>query len=167
MARRRTYAHRLRPFLAAIVVVALVVTVSVLVVTIAPSLVGTNSTTIQGVLSVGGVVAEPPPTFWAVGTHAVKILNPSLSSDLNETAIQYFRWGGGGEASNQTTGAVYSANGTASYTAPNDSAFVQFCRERDCHSIFAVPGEIDNPGAAAAAVRFVEQKLGFDPDYWS
>jgi len=167
MARRATTFRRLRPFLQAIVVVALVVAVTVVVVTIAPSLVGASGTTVDGFLSVGPVVAEPPATFWAVGAHAQGFQNSTLSSDLNDTAISFFRWGAGGDAQNQTTGISYSANGTPSGPGPSDAAFVQFCLARQCHSIFAVPGEINDPGAAAATVRYVEQTLGFHPDYWS
>jgi hypothetical protein len=167
MARRAKTLRRLRPFLQAIAVVALVVAVTVIVVTIAPKFVGASGTTIDGVLSVGPVVAEPPATFWAVGAHAEGFQNTTLSSDLNDTPIAYFRWGAGGDAENQTTGTTYSANGTPSGPGPSDAAFVQFCLARGCQAIFAVPGEIDEPGAAAAEVRYVEQTLGFHPQYWS
>ncbi|MCI4327054.1 MAG: hypothetical protein L3K16_05400 [Thermoplasmata archaeon] len=167
MARRTTTIRRLRPFVQAIAVVAVVVAVTVVVVTLAPNYVGSSGTTVDGFLSVGPVVAEPPATFWAVGTHVQGFQNTTLSSDLNDTPISYFRWGAGGDAQNQTTGVSYSANGTESGLGSSDPAFVQFCRARGCQAILTVPGEIDDPGAAAVTVRYVEQVLGFHPAFWS
>ena len=159
--------RRLRPYIVTIAVVVLVVVVGLFVVIVAPRIVGTNNPTVDGVLSIGSVVAEPPATLWAVGAHAVQINSPALSAQLNETPITYFRWGGGGDNANQTTGILYSPNGTPSGPNASDVAFVKFCRARDCQAIFSVPGEINNPGAAAVTVQYVEQTLGYHPAYWS
>jgi len=165
----RARARRRYPtVLEAILVAVIVLLTTVVVVTIAPRLVGTNSPTIAGTLSVGGIVAYPPATFWALGTHAQKINDHNLSSVINETPIDMFRFGGGGDTTNVTSGVSYSDNGTPSPTGPSaDAAFTTFCRWRGCHSIITVPGEINDPGAAAVTVRYVEQTLGLRPDYWS
>ncbi|HEV8050483.1 MAG TPA: hypothetical protein VGP88_07810, partial [Thermoplasmata archaeon] len=164
--RSGSWTRQIRPYLALIAVTLLIVTVATVVVVITPQL-GTSGTTIVGQLVVGGPVAEPPGTFWAVGTHAVKIENRSLSDQVNETPIAYFRWGGGGDNANQTLGVSYNANGTPSGPNGSDEGFVKFCEWRECHSIFAVPGEINDPGAAAVTVAFVEDTLGYHPDFWS
>jgi hypothetical protein len=164
---RRPVLEKLRPYATTIAVLTLIIVVSTVVVTIAPRIVGTNSPTIDGVLSIGPVVAEPPSTLWAVGAHAVKIDNTSVSAQLNETPITYFRWGGGGDNANQTTSLSYSSNGTASPLNATDASFVKFCKSRDCRAIFTVPGEINDPGAAALTVSYVEHTLDFDPAYWS
>jgi len=166
MRSRKTGLRRLRPYVALIAVTALIVAAGVVVVVIAPRL-GTSQPTVAGQLVVGAVVAHPPATFWAVGTHAVKIQNQSLSAQVNETPITYFRWGGGGDTANQSTGVSYSPNGTPSRGNGSDGAFVKFCEWRECHSIFSVPGEINDPGAAAVTVAYVENTLGYHPDYWS
>ncbi|MCI4325877.1 MAG: hypothetical protein L3K00_08395 [Thermoplasmata archaeon] len=155
-------------WLPTLAVVLLILLVAVGVVTIAPGLVGPGSPTLDGALQVGGVVAYPPSTFWSVGTHAVKIENSSLSAQVNETPIENFRFGGGSDSTNQTTGVSYSDDGVASAPSPAaDAPFVQFCEWRRCHAIMAVPGEINDPGAAAVTVAYVENTLGFHPEFWS
>jgi hypothetical protein len=149
-------------------VVLLILLVAIGVVAIAPGIVGPNSPTLDGALQIGAVVAYPPASFWSVGTHAVKIDNASLSAQVNQTPIEFFRYGGGGDVTNQTTGVTYSDDGVAS--APNggaDTQFVQFCEWRHCRAIMSVPGEINDPGAAAVTVAYVEQTLGFHPQFWS
>jgi hypothetical protein len=157
-----------RTALQAIAVVILVVAVTVVVVTIAPRFVGSSTSVVGGVLTVGAVVAYPPSTFWGVGAHAVKILNSSLGAQLNRTPINLYRFGGGGDTANQTTGVSYSSNGVASGSGSSaDPQFVKFCQWQHCHSIMTVPGEINDPGAAAVTVSYVETTLGYHPDYWS
>ncbi|MCI4356988.1 MAG: hypothetical protein L3K18_07605 [Thermoplasmata archaeon] len=151
-----------------ILVAVIVLLTAVVVVTIVPRIVGPNTSPIAGTLSVGGIVAYPPASFWALGTHAVKINDHNLSSVINETPVDMFRFGGGGDTTNVTTGVSYSDDGSASPPGLSaDAAFTTFCHWRACHSIITVPGEIDDPGAAAVTVRFVEQTLGLRPDYWS
>jgi hypothetical protein len=166
--RRRHRVRFTRRRLEALAVVALVVIVSVAVVTIAPRLVGSGSHVVDGLLSVGAVVARPPPLFWGVGAHAVKILNSSLSAQLNETPIRLYRFGGGGDTANQSLGISYSPNGVPmSSGSSSDPEFVKFCAWRHCHAIMAVPGEINDPGAAAVTVAYVEHTLHYYPDFWS
>jgi hypothetical protein len=156
------------PWVPTIAVVLLILLVSIGVVVVAPGLVGTNSSSLDGVLVVGDVVSYPPATFWGVATHAVKISNSSLSAQVNETPIEYFRYGGGGDVTNQTTGVTYSNSGTPSGAGQGgDPQFVQFCEWRHCQAIMSVPGEINDPGAAAVTVAYVEHTLGFHPAYWS
>ncbi|HKV89696.1 MAG TPA: hypothetical protein VJQ43_00670 [Thermoplasmata archaeon] len=168
MRRARKTSPRYPTEIEAILVVVLVVVVSVAVVSVAPRLVGTNRIIVNGTLQIGPVVARPPANFWTVDAHAVKIADSGLSALINQTPITTFRYGGGADVTNVTAGLTYSDNGTASPVAgPADSAFVTFCGWRHCHAIFAVPGEINDPGAVALSVRYVETTLGFHPDYWS
>jgi hypothetical protein len=165
---RRSWRRRLgrRPF-EAIAVFLVILLVAVLVISIAPDFGGAGSETIPGGLAIGPVVAVPSPTFWAVGGHAVKWLNASLSAQFNATPIEMIRFGGGGDTENSTTGVSYSSNGVPSNVGNPYTGFLNFCKWRNCKTIFAVPGEINEPGAAADTVRYVEQTLGFHPQYWS
>ncbi|MCI4333323.1 MAG: hypothetical protein L3K01_06345 [Thermoplasmata archaeon] len=164
---RRKGSGSLRLVIETVVVIAIIVVVGIGVLVLAPRLVGPNPSTLNGTLFVGAVVAYPPATFWTVGTHAVKIENSSLSAQVNQTPIVTFRYGGGGDSTNQTIGVSYSNAGLASPPGPGDPQFVQFCEWRHCHAVMSVPGEIDDPGAAADTVAYVEQTLGFHPDFWS
>jgi hypothetical protein len=154
--------------LEALVVVVIVLAVSIGVVTVAPGLVGSSTGVVDGVLSIGATVAYPPSTFWSVAAHAPKLLNSSLAARLNQTPITLYRYGGGGDTANQTTGVSYNPNGVPSASGSSgDAQFIQFCKWRNCRAIMSVPGEINDPGAAAVTVAFVEKTLGYDPDFWS
>jgi hypothetical protein len=151
----------------ALAVLAIVALVTIVVITVAPGFVGSSSETMPGGLAIGATVAEPSSLFWAVGGHAVKWANSSLSAQVNATPIEVIRFGGGGDTENATTGISYSNNGVGTQMGNPFAGFLTFCAWRHCQAIFSVAGEINDPAIAADTVRYVEQTLGYHPAYWS
>jgi hypothetical protein len=115
----------------------------------------------------GPVVASVSPSFFQLDIQTPNLTSPWLTSLLNETPFTYYSFGDAGESTNQVTDTAYASNG--SVLAPsksNDTNFIAFCREIHCHSIMSVPAEINNTSMDAATVAYIEDTLGFHPDYW-
>jgi hypothetical protein len=106
--------------------------------------------------------------FFGVNVHVVGLDNQSLAALANATPFVSFRFSPMGEATNQAESITYSPNGVPSAVyAQTDAQFVTWCRWISCRATMMVPAEIDNPSQAAATVRYVEQTLGFHPEYWA
>jgi hypothetical protein len=121
-----------------------------------------------GTLDPGRAVATVNPSFFQLDIQTPNLTSPWLWSLLNETPFTYYSFGDAGEATNQITNTQYASNGSAlAPSKANDSNFVAFCEEIRCHSIMSVPAEINNTTMDAATVAYIEQGLGFHPDYWA
>lgn len=122
---------------------------------------------IRGSLQVGAVVANFTPSFFQVVIQTPNLTSPWLWPLVNATPFTYYYFGGSVEVTDQLTGVAYADNGSAlPPTRSNDSNFVAFCRTIHCHAIMSVPAEINNTSMVVATVLYVEQTLGFHPDYW-
>jgi hypothetical protein len=117
----------------------------------------------------GPVLGNPlAGRFWAIADQAPsQSHNSTLAGLMNATPIDMYRYDGAVDSTNQTTGLTYADNGTTTHAIMNDSLFAAWCMMQHCRAILGLPGEIDNPGAAAYTVEYVEQELGFHPSYWS
>jgi hypothetical protein len=123
---------------------------------------------VNATLVVGATTGYESSTFWAVNAQSPAIEDPTLAALVNDTPLTVFRFGPNGEATNQSAGLTYSPNGTPSVViGENDPEFVTWCEWIRCRAIMMVPAEIDNVSVAVATVRYVEQTLGFHPEYWS
>jgi hypothetical protein len=109
----------------------------------------------------------PVSTFWAVEGHMPDYADRTLAAEMNATPVSYYRYAAGAEATNQTTGVMYTNSGQAERAVMDDATFVTWCRWVHCRADMEVPAEINRPGAAADTVRYVEDALGFHPAYWS
>jgi len=122
---------------------------------------------INGSLSLGSAVATVTPSFFQLVLQTPNLTSPTLWRQLNATPFTYFQFTGSGEITDQVLGIAYGDNGSAlAPTKSNDSNFVAFCRVMHCHAIFGVPAEINDTEIAVGTVRYVEEVLGFHPDYW-
>jgi hypothetical protein len=123
---------------------------------------------VSGSLVVTNQSFELSPQFFGVNVHAVGTDNQSLAALVNATPFVSFRFSPAGEATNQVDSIVYSPNGVpSSVYSETDAQFVTWCRWVECRATMMVPAEIDNAKEAAATVRYVEQTLGFHPEYWA
>jgi hypothetical protein len=122
---------------------------------------------LNGTLSAGGPVAQESSAYWSINTASPNLAASSLAASVAATGVHYLNFGFPGESVNQSAGLDYLSNGTAlPFGGNNDAAFIHFCELLGCHATMGVPGEIDDPGAAAITVRYVEEVLGFHPAYW-
>ncbi|MGI0071456.1 MAG: hypothetical protein ACRECT_05255 [Thermoplasmata archaeon] len=124
----------------------------------------TTSVTIESAVPTSNLT----PSFWGATTMATASLSPNTSLELNATPVREVAWPGGylADQFDYRNGTVHGDLAGVSVAAENVSQFVAWCRSVGCDAIFEVPGEIDSPSTAAAEVRYVEQTLGFQPDYW-
>ncbi len=107
-------------------------------------------------------------TFWGTDVRPYATVNASLAGEWNATPLGYVVWPGGrvAEGYNYSSGVITNPGG-GTYKAPETTpAFVHWCRQVACHSIFQVPAEIDQPAVAAYYVAYTEKTLGYHPDYW-
>jgi hypothetical protein len=120
-------------------------------------------------LVLGSVLGLPrADRFWAVADQApMEHPSSSLAELMNATPISTYRFDGGVDTTNQSTDTGYTDLGTTFTSGLDDAGFVTWCRWTHCRAVMGVPAETNNPGAAAATIRYVEQTLGFHPDYWS
>ncbi|HEV2316676.1 MAG TPA: hypothetical protein VGV89_03775 [Thermoplasmata archaeon] len=120
-------------------------------------------------LHLGSVLGVPrTDRFWAVADQAAYPQSgPGLARMMSATPISTYRFDVGVDSTNQTTDTGYTDLGTTYPSGLDDAAFISWCRSIGCHAILGVPAETNNPGAAAATVRYVEQTLKFHPEYWS
>lgn len=122
---------------------------------------------INGTLVVGPPIATVSTSFFQLVIQTPNLTEPSLWASMNATPFSYYQFGSASETTNQLTGIAYADNGTQlPPTRSNDSNFVIFCRIVHCHAIMAVPTEIDNTTIAVQTAQYIEQTLGFHPDYW-
>jgi hypothetical protein len=141
---------------------------------IAFSYASTPGTVSSSAITLGGVVALTPSTFWSVDaqTKCATCIHTNATVDtfLSQTPFTWVRYGEGSDACNDTTNTAYSASGTASvgcaYSVP---ALQSWCRSltTPCHSILSLPGENNNSLEDAAIAKYIVQTLSFQPDFWS
>jgi hypothetical protein len=132
------------------------------------ALLSLSGLSMHGALSVTNQSFTLSPQFFGVNVHAVGTQNQSLAALVNATPFVSFRFSPAGEATDQVNAVVYSPNGVPSPVySETDAEFVTWCRWIDCRATMMVPAEIDNPKEAAATVQYVEQTLGFHPEYWA
>lgn len=121
-----------------------------------------------GALTVASAVDTVNPSFFQLDLQTPNLTSAWLPGLLNETPFTYYSFGDAGETTNQVTATQYAPNGSAlPPSKANDSNFVAFCRPLHCHSIMSVPAEINNLSQDIATVEYVEETLGFHPDYWA
>jgi hypothetical protein len=156
------------PGLTIIVVIAVVLAgAAVLVVAIAVVPGARAYTYLNGTLEIGGVRAFETPGYFSLNVASPDLAEAGVETLVAATGVTYMNSGYAAEDVNQSAGIDYFGNGTSGpYHGENDSEFIGFCEAIRCHATLAVPGEIDDPGAAAVTVRYVEQTLGFHPTYW-
>jgi hypothetical protein len=120
-------------------------------------------------VALGSVLGMPEANqFWAIADQAPqKLMNSTMATLMNATPLHVYRYDGAVDSTNSTTGVNYSSNGVAGRGIMNDSQFVQWCKMIRCSAMIGLPAEIDDPGAAAYTVRYVETTLNFTPTYWS
>lgn len=124
---------------------------------------GTTGRLVEG--APAGTVAS---SFFQLDLQTPNLTSPWLPNLLNETPFTYYSFGDAGETTDQVTNTQYAPNGTAlPPSKANDSNFVAFCEPIHCHSIMSVPAEINNTTMDAATVAYIEDTLGFHPDYWA
>jgi hypothetical protein len=122
---------------------------------------------LNGTLELGGLLAQESADFWSINTASPNLANPAVASTLAATGVTDLTTGFPAESINQSSQTQYLGNGSAvAYHGSNDSQFIALCQSLDCRATMPVPGEIDDPGAAAVTVRYVEQTLDFHPAYW-
>lgn len=127
-----------------------------------PSYVGINGTYVAG-----NVSRSISPAFFQLVLQTPTLAKPSLWAQMNLTPFSYYEFGDATETTNEITDTPYANNGSALIPSQsNDSNFVIFCRAVHCHAILGLPTEIDNVSMAVATVQYVQQTLGFVPDYW-
>ena len=116
-------------------------------------------------ISIGNQTGGNLPPIWGADLRPEYAVGGGLTSEIQGTPIDYFRWPGGALADrfNMSTGVTYAPSSVA---PTNESDFVNWCRSVDCHAILQVPGEVNSPSMAAWEVAYTEQHLGFYPDYW-
>jgi hypothetical protein len=133
----------------------------------APSAEGGAVSYVNGTLEVGGPLAYETDSYFSLNTASPDLGDPNVEALVASTGIVYENSGFAGEYVNQSAGIQYANNGNSStYFGQGDSQFIALCEHVRCHATLPVPGEIDDPGAAAVTVRYVEQTLGFHPEYW-
>lgn len=148
-------------------VVAAAVVVGALVVPSSSSSGTASFLSLNATLSGGPAVAWESSSYFSLNTASPGLGLASVDALVAATHVTYLNYGSAPESVNQSAGLVYYLNGTtAPFTGSNDSAFIRFCEQLHCEATMPVPGEIDDPGAAADTVRYVEQTLGFHPEYW-
>ena len=150
---------------AAVGVAAILLTVVVVYLSPGPS--GPSYPYVPGALGLGPGIVWESSNYFALDSSSQSIGASSIAALVNETGISQVSFGFAGESTNQSAGLRYLYNGVATSTSgSNDSSFISFCRSIHCSAVMGVPAEIDDPGAAAVTVRYVEQTLGFRPQYW-
>lgn len=113
-------------------------------------------------------VATLGPDFWGVNVRADE---PVPSSPLPE-GTEVVRWPGGelGDRLNVSAdggeGIEYNDSGATEPPTETIAEFASWCETEDCAAIVTLPGEIDEPSAAAYEVWYVEQVVRFHPLYW-
>lgn len=171
-------------------------TVVLVMVVLAPSLMGTGASPPSSAVPTGpvsavsglsaaahavGVGAVPvafylnrsvlslSPIFWGSTVTPRAPLLPEEGSLVRSTPTEIVVWpgAGAGDDYNPMSNTLYSSAGVVAPTTPtNLTEFIAWCRTISCSAIFQVPGEIDNASFAAADVNFTEHRLGFHPAYW-
>jgi len=114
------------------------------------------------------VASSEPAGFWGVNVRPYSSLGADASSAYAASGLEFVRWPGGAvvDRYNVTSNEIYNEDGTT-YVPPSDvSDFAQWCRSVACHAIIGLPAEIDRPSTAAYYVAYIEQTVGFTPDYW-
>lgn len=116
-------------------------------------------------------------TFWGIAAQTAH--NNSISKDsavrtlLNDSAIRYVEYGQQPDQCDLLNNTLWSAgtsHGSISGSCPyNITAFKQWCSASgvQCHSVIALPGEIDNPAVDAQIASYIMNTLGFHPSYWT
>jgi hypothetical protein len=106
-------------------------------------------------------------SFWGVDFRATEPAGPVATAETSGTPLTFYRWPGGALADsvNMSSGTEYG-NHTQFQLLTNESEFVAWCESVECHSIFQVPGEINNSSTAAWEVYYTLHTLGFQPTYW-
>jgi len=104
--------------------------------------------------------------FWGVGENPTVSLD-NATAETQPTPITWYVWPAGklGDSYNMSSGTLWT-EGFPTQAPTNESQFVRWCKTTSCHTIFTVPGEIDNPANAAFEVAYTEQVLNFHPVYW-
>ncbi len=167
--RRRAPPPFWSPGLGIVLVLATVLAAAaVLVVVLAPGPPGLPPYTyVNATLTIGGTSAFEDHDYFSLNTASPELNDPQVGSLVTATGIVDENSGYPAESVNQSANLQYSDTGTATpYTGENDSKFIALCEEVHCRASLPLPGEIDDPGAAAVTVRYVEHTLGFDPAYW-
>lgn len=122
---------------------------------------------VNATLELGPVAALETRSYFSLNAASPDLSNGQVQGLVAATGVTYFNTGYPAESVNQTADLQYSDSGVATpYNGETDSQFITLCELVHCHSALPLPGEIDDPGAAAVTVRYVEQTLGFHPTYW-
>ncbi|MCI4350588.1 MAG: hypothetical protein L3K15_03635 [Thermoplasmata archaeon] len=119
-------------------------------------------------LTVGSTLGFPAPSFWGTNLRVHASLGPYDAYRFNQTVNTWVRWPGGatGDAFNMTANEIRNDSG-GSYRPPQTAAeFVTWCSWIHCHAIVELPAEINDSSTAAYEVRYLEDSLGFHPNYW-
>ncbi len=156
------------PLIAAVFGVVLIAVLATVLATVTPPSSPSSYPVRSGTLLVGPATYTLNRGFFGVNVQEIGIGTSILSQRVNATPLEFFRFTPSVESTDQVAGLTYTGNGFAS---PNigytDSEFVQWCRERNCQAVMAVPAEINNTAIAAETVRYVETTLGFHPAFWA
>ncbi len=156
--RRRAPPPFWSPGLGIVLVLATVLAAAaVLVVVLAPGPPGLPPYTyVNATLTIGGTSAFEDHDYFSLNTASPELNDPQVGSLVTATGIVDENSGYPAESVNQSANLQYSDTGTATpYTGENDSKFIALCEEVHCRASLPLPGEIDDPGAAAVTVRYV------------
>lgn len=161
----------------AIVVIAILLTVSAALAVASLSSHGSSASQVTAILVNHGYDRNISNTFWGVVGQTAH--NNSISKDLavrtllNDSAIRYVAYGQQPDQCdllNNTLWIAGPSHGSSSGSCPyNITAFKQWCSASgvQCHSIIELPGEIDNPGVDAQIASYIMNTLGFHPSFWT
>ncbi len=129
---------------------------------------GAGATSAAATVTIAAGPATPFPGYFGVNFRPTEAVGPAASAQIVGTAIDLLRWPGGaiGDRFNMSTGVMYLGGGLTVKLKDTESQFVTWCRSIQCHTMFQVPAEINNPALAAWEVAYTEKTLGFHPDYW-
>lgn len=109
-----------------------------------------------------------PSTFWAFDYRCSPENSPACISFVKQTPVHWFRVAGSMEGYNATNGKEYSRFGGFGNINWNWPNIVSFCQQiSPCHTVAAVPTQINYTPTSVADLNYVEQNYSYTPDFWS
>jgi hypothetical protein len=108
-----------------------------------------------------------PFEFWGVNVAAQQGFSDKDAGKVAATPVTFIRFPGGivGEEYNYTSGVITNIDGSTVKGTPVKT-FISSCETINCHAIFQLPAEIDQPQTAAYYANYVVNTLHYQPSYW-
>ena len=119
-------------------------------------------------------IVSPNPTtqlsgqFWGADLRIFSPANSTVASAYNQTGLSFVRWPGGAVADdfNVTANRIYHYRGAYATPPTSIAQFASWCLSVRCQSIVQLPGEINSSSTGAYYVDYIENTVGFHPNYW-